>query len=1834
MPKLMIQTSKLAGRDFDEDGHDSVVSSHQRKKSQRRQKKEKTNKNRKAVCALVSKRHKCQRGKCHHRKSDSDSDTDSIGSDSNDSDSFSDSETTSTGSSEEGGNYKDYYKKGKSNRHSPRIKGRENMKKHNASEIMKHRGDRLKPEPFNGHTPLEAFIRQLEDCSEYNDWNEKEKALHLRMNLRGVAAQILDQEDSRKMSYDELIGRLRRRYGTDGQMALFRAQLRGRRRGKDEPLLSVYTDISRLTALAYPGRQTEHSQSIAVDAFIDSLGDEDLEKRIREMFIRDHSPPDLDAVYRAAVMLEANNRSRSTRENEGARRFGGWDRRARAVNEIREGEGDNKFVTAKEVQQLKVDLEQMLDRKFSVLKPPPCNATNNEARGATRAPPPSSEQQQQNRRRPLECYNCAGNHLAKDCPNPRQPQRRQWQERGGGGNNQQQRCGVCGEFGHIAPNCPRRTDNSMREGRQAVLNARGGMSGGDCYPAYIKLRHNNQIWTALLDTGCEVSMVPARLVRNEIVLPTLRTVLAANGTNIAIAGELQIDLELGGLIIPTNVLVSEYISEPMLGIDWITNHRCKLDFDRSTIIIHDYEFPLHRNTHERACMRIVAARSVRIPALSQMTVGGKMEVGRIWEGEPTDWMTEAVQLQDGVCVARAVLPNRCNDVPVLMMNCTEKPVKIRAGTQLAELTAADVINESNTTPVVTLYPEQCVAHVSELLEGVDESVNEEEKQQLKSLLNNYADVFSASKFDLGETNLVVHTIDTQDARPFRQQLRNHPRTTLEEIDTEVKGMLDAGIIEPSQSPWLSNLVVVRKKDNTARICVDYRQLNLLTRKDAYPLPRIDACLDALSGAKFFSSFDLTSGFYQVLMADVDADKTSFATRNGTYRFRRMPMGLCNSASTFMRVMDLALKGINITTLVVYLDDVIVHAGSVSAMFERLEMFFQRLRSANLKLKPSKCKLLRKELPFLGYIVSDKGVKTDPEKIKMVVEWPVPTNVSEVRSFLGLCSYYRKFVHNFASTAAALHALTGKNVLFRWTTECQAAFDGLKEKLTTSPILSMPRDDCEYVLDTDASDKSIGAVLSQHQDGQERVIAYSSRLLHGPELNYCVTRKELLAVVFYLKHFRQYLLGTFFYVRSDHAALQWLQRTPQPIGQQARWLEQMQEYDFKIVHRAGRSHQNADALSRRPCKQCGLQDEEAEREPAVARAIQLANPGAGDGPFKPSIMASALREDDELKDIVNLLEQHKEQPPFEAVEGLGAVTKALYTQWDRLRLIDGVLYRRWYGVDGVRDKWQLIPPRKFYREQIIATSHAGFTGGHYGLKRTLDRVQSKSYWVGWRNDVARAYRACQECARYFRGALPRKGEMQSMNLKVGEPWQILSMDIVGPVTQSSGQHRFILTILDLFTKFAFAIPLRNHEATTVARVLVDDVISMFGMPLAILTDRGGEFEGHLMKELCSLLQIEKLRTTAFKPSTNGQIERFHRGLNGLLAKVIGPAQRDWHLWLPFVMSAYRATRHNATNYSPNFLMFGREFRAPLDLAFGPPDEDEGLGPQLYDGFVCKTGELMRKSYALVREHLKTAALRSKNAYDAKVREAKYPVGSFVWYYYPRRITGRNIKWEKLYQGPYLVTRHLGLLNYEIQKSPKSNKIVTHVDKLKACYSNTPPSWIKETDEQGPLPVGPGPVGLEQLFQLEGELIQEKETEEEVWEGLEQQADDARGLVHVDDSQMFNEAYNDTDNADIERIVGQNETQDTGDHRPAEEKNDDVIDIDGKCKPTANDYIGGSTENEHPHTEIDNSMELHMEVVDEGRVDWGDGDETNPGRPKRQIRRPQRFIRAGYEVCKND
>lgn len=463
-------------------------------------------------------------------------------------------------------------------------------------------------------------------------------------------------------------------------------------------------------------------------------------------------------------------------------------------------------------------------------------------------------------------------------------------------------------------------------------------------------------------------------------------------------------------------------------------------------------------------------------------------------------------------------------------------------------------------------------------------LNEEENNLITNLCLEFSDIFYLEGDVLTFTNEIKHSIDTNNAKPIFTKSYRYPHIHKEEVKSQINNMLDQGIIRPSISPWSSPVWVVPKKLDASgkpkwRVVIDYRKLNELSVGDKYPLPNISDLLDQLGKCQYFTTLDLASGFHQIEINPNDIPKTAFSVENGHYEFVRMPFGLKNAPSTFQRVMDNILLGIQNERCLVYMDDIIVYSPTIHEHITRLTEVFKRLRKANLKIQPDKCEFLRKEVAYLGHLITEEGVKTNPAKVQCIQNFPIPTNEKEIKSFLGLTGYYRRFIPNFAKISKPLTRLLQKDIPFQFDSECMSSFNDLRNALTSDPILIYPNFDETFVLTTDASAFAIGAVLSQGPIGKDLPIAYASRTLCSAESKYSTIERELLAIVWSVKHFRPYLYGRKFILITDHRPLTWLFSIKDPGSRLARWRLKLEEYDYKIEYKPGKINKNADALSR-------------------------------------------------------------------------------------------------------------------------------------------------------------------------------------------------------------------------------------------------------------------------------------------------------------------------------------------------------------------------------------------------------------------------------------------------------------------------------------------------------------------------------------------------------------------------------------------------------------------------------------------------------------------------------
>lgn len=749
----------------------------------------------------------------------------------------------------------------------------------------------------------------------------------------------------------------------------------------------------------------------------------------------------------------------------------------------------------------------------------------------------------------------------------------------------------------------------------------------------------------LLDTGSMVTTLTAEFfykhfqsLSGQLQQCRWLQLRAANGLQIPYLGYLEVDVHiLGRTLKKMGILVVQDSSDPytktqkskvpgLLGMNVISQCYNELFQQHGSALFQvptvqaagDAWKQAFTECHQWDCLpptgclgevKVAGRASVRIPAGSVKLVSarGNQQVGASINSvlfEPTH-----TDLPPGILMSRALLSFDQGEISVPVVNVETKDVWLPPHTALGQVfCATKQINNQALTFEEKTDEGGCVAVIQSLSveqNALDLSrlswpaLSPDQQQDGKALLQQYSTVFSQGEGDVGCTSLIEYEIPVVDDAPVRQRYRRLPPSQYDQVKAHIQDLLDRDIVRVSCSPYSAPIVVVQKKDGSIRLCVDYRQLNAKTRKDAYPLPRIEESLDALAGATLFSTLDLTAGYNQIPMAEKDKQKTAFCTPFGLFEFNRMPFGLCNSPSTFQHLMERIFGDERFNSLLLYLDDIVIFSSSFETHLQRLQMVLGRLEKYNLKLKLDKCHFFQTEVRYLGHVISPLGVATDPEKIRAVAEWERPRTVRELRSFLGFASYYRRFVAEFAKHAAPLHRLVatlqdGKkrsgpiNLEGKWDKVCDEAFNTLKEKLVTAPVLAYADFTKLFILEVDASHSGLGAVLSQEWDGKKRPVAYASRGLHATERNmsnYSSMKLELLGLKWAVSEkFREYLLGTKFTVFTDNNPLSYL-RTAKLGAVEQRWASQLALFDFEIKYRPGGTNQNADTLSRRSDQPC-------------------------------------------------------------------------------------------------------------------------------------------------------------------------------------------------------------------------------------------------------------------------------------------------------------------------------------------------------------------------------------------------------------------------------------------------------------------------------------------------------------------------------------------------------------------------------------------------------------------------------------------------------------------------
>lgn len=905
------------------------------------------------------------------------------------------------------------------------------------------------------------------------------------------------------------------------------------------------------------------------------------------------------------------------------------------------------------------------------------------------------------------------------------------------------------------------------------------------------------------------------------------------------------------------------------------------------------------------------------------------------------------------------------------------------------------------------------------------------------LVKEYEDIFQPIPPGLPPEREIAHTIPLEEGHkpPFRPIYRLSP-LEIEETKRQIAEYIHKGWIEPSSSPYGSPILFVKKKDGGLRMVIDYRALNKLTIKNRYPLPRIDDLFDQLAGSYVFSSLDLAQGYHQIRISEEDVPKTAFRVPFGHYQFKVLSFGLTNAPATFQGVMNKIFERYLGKFVLVYLDDILVFSKNQEEHLEHLRKVFDILRKNKLYAKLTKCHFAKEELEYLGHVVGKDGIKVDPRKIETVAKWARPKDVSQLRSFLGLCNYFRRFIQGYSTLVAPLTHLTRKDVKFTWTDQCEESFEGVKYALTHAPVLILPTFGERFEVICDASLVGIGAVLLQNG----KPIAFESRKLTPAERNYTTGEQELTAVVHAMRTWRCYLEGSECVVITDHNPLTYLKSQQNLSRRQARWLEYLEQtFDYRWEYRPGRNNV-ADPLSRNPLDQRQVRLALLTRS-ASSRIKQLvgAHTKLGDPIEMTNIRESPPGFDNDF--LNKIIAGYALDPWFKNPVNL-----------ENLVFKDAL----WWHHNAI-----VVPKVDSLCEDILMECHDAFYSGHMGITKTLKQVETRFWWPSLRDDVKKYVNSCDVCQRSKASTTKIAGLLQPLEIPE-KKWECVSLDFITGLTPTRQGHDAILVCVDKLSKMAhFIATVTTVTAEETSRLFIDNVFKHHGLPEKLISDRDTRFTSRFWAALCHILGTRQAMSTAFHPQTDGQTERVNRILEDMLRHYVSPTQDDWDMYLSLVEFAYNNAWQESIRTTPFMLNYGQHPLTPLNRGISrchvPAAKD----------FAQSMSSILQEA----KKHLLAAQNRQKSYADTKRRELSFDVGAQVL------LSTSNIKLKisgakKLlprWIGPFRIMKRVGNVAYKLEL-PETLKIhpVFHVSLLKLYRASgkvqpPPPPILEEDDE---------------------------------------------------------------------------------------------------------------------------------------------------------------------------
>ena len=900
-----------------------------------------------------------------------------------------------------------------------------------------------------------------------------------------------------------------------------------------------------------------------------------------------------------------------------------------------------------------------------------------------------------------------------------------------------------------------------------------------------------------------------------------------------------------------------------------------------------------------------------------------------------------------------------------------------------------------------------------------------QKEDLRSILYEYADIISTGDTDIGRTHLAEHVINTGSAKPIFQKPYRVEFKNREVIEREIEKMLSIDLIEPCKSPWASPVVLIPKKDGSTRFCIDFRKINKVTVRDAFPLPRIDDIIPLLGKKNYFVGLDMACGYWQVPVSEEmeSKNKTAFTCHVGTFRFRYMPFGGVNCPATFQRLMQQVLAGQYNKTVFCYLDDILVTGTTWKELMAELRVVFQKLREGHLKLKLKKCEFGKTKIGYLGHMIDHDGYSPKPERVKVIKAIEPPTTVGECRRLIGLFGFYSKFIPRYSDYMRPIHKLLKIQSLGEWTAECQKSLDLLKEALANAPVLAFPDFAKPFKLYCDASSEAMGSVLAQVQDDElEHPLGYYSRTLTVTERKYSNTEREILSVCASLKHFYPILYGRQVVVYTDHQAAVQLYNQIEPAKRAAVFQQKFQgEIDWTLEHIRGKENVVADCLSRFPTFKESQDKLKVNHTPVMVITRSHHDTQAEPDVDKPKYVEKEREETEE--DITapprweeECKREQRKDPQLEMYLKFlehGTLPRSVVQQ-KKLRknikhyFLDDNDVLKYDDLKDEENSVKTIVPKSL-QIRLLKLYHGPASSGHPGRDRLYEKVKRHFYWYGMRPTIFNFLQNCMKC-KQFKSQGTTKGPLNP--IIANQQWDTLNVDICGPFPTSRRGNRYIVGFIDACTRFAVAFPVVEATATEVARLYLEEVCYRYGPAARLISDQGTQFKAKITNEILRLMKTYHDYSDIYHPETNGKIERFWGTLKDEIRIYTNEDGDDWDEAIPAIVYAYNCSLSRPTQFSPHEALFGRKPRLPFECMMFPSAKET----RNFSEFTKDKIKVMKNVLKTLRKNNEKYGEKLKIQHDKNVRREEFKAGDQVLVRDFKRINLLDAKFDP---GPYVL-----------------------------------------------------------------------------------------------------------------------------------------------------------------------------------------------------------------------